>query len=378
VAQVGTIKIVKEWFPRPEKPDATYARPGEGTVSWLRRSTLPLAHDCREFLNRNLSVLPEGCREGIVKHLRHEQHYRDGFFELMVARTLQKLGADIEYEPVNPVDGSQVDFLAKFPDGAIFVEAVSPVLDKELEAVFSREAPLTKLIENNVPPGWAADVRKLPNIGPNESRRHIRAFLKREMNIPSPINDDEEVEIRERFEQGDFRVVLFPHSRYGLSADTKIAMPHAIGYSPNDHAVLRGAVKRKYKQLSNLDGTSLVALNMSSTTSRRKDLDQALFGVSVSQRDQQGNEIGRYFRRDGLFAGGEGEPTISGVLAFPRVGFTRCDDPVLWVHPRFEEEFPRALNDLEIRYAPGAEAEVSVHQAKKTDLLGNLGFVENR
>jgi hypothetical protein len=355
---------MKEWFPRPEKPDATYHRTGEGTVSWLRRSTLPLADDWREFLNRNLSVLPEGCREGIFKHLRHDRHYRDGFFELVVARTLQELGADIECEPVNPVDGSRVDFAAKFPDATVFVEAVSPVLDRELGEVFSREAPLTELIKDSVPPGWAADIRGLPNVGPDESKRHIKAFLRREMDLPAPTNDDEEVEIRESFEQGELRVILFPQSRHGLSANTKIAMRNAISYWPNDEAVLRGAVKRKYKQLSNLNGTTLVALNMTSTTSEREDLDRALFGTSVTQRD-------------GLFIGGEGEPTISGVLAFPEVGVLRCDDPILWVHPRFQGEFPQALYDLEIRNVPGVTPEVNVQQGK-TDLLRNLRFVEKK
>jgi hypothetical protein len=369
---------VEEWFPKPETPDATYRELGEGTVSWLRRSTLPLADDCREFLNRNLSVLPDSCREGIFKHLRHERHHRDGFFELVVARTLQELGAEIECEPENPRDGTKVDFVAKFPDGTVFVEAVSPVMDKELKAISDREALLTELIKESIPPGWAADIKGLPNVGPNESKRHIKAFLQREMDMPPPTTDDEEVEISESFEQGDLRVVLFSQSRHGLSANTKIVIGNAIGYFPNDHAVLRGAVRRKYRQLSNLDGVSLVALNMFSTTSKREDLDRALFGTSVTQLNQEGNELGRYFEKDGLFAGGEGEPTISGVLAFPEVEFLHCDDPVLWVHPRFGREFPRALNNLEIRNAPDAGLEVSVCPARKTNLLENLGFVENR
>ncbi len=62
-------------------------------MSWLRRSTLPLADDCREFLNRNLSLLPEDCQKGIFDHLQHKQHYKAGFFELIVGRTLQELGA---------------------------------------------------------------------------------------------------------------------------------------------------------------------------------------------------------------------------------------------------------------------------------------------
>jgi hypothetical protein len=372
---------VEVWFPRSKKPDPTYARTDEGTVSWLRRSTLPLADDCREFLNRNLSVLPEGCAEGIFKHLRHEKHYRDGFFELVVARTLQELGADIECEPENPIDRSRVDYAATFPDGVVFVEAVSPVLDKELGAILEGQVPLRQLIEDNVPPGWAADVRELPNVGPDESKRHIKGFLQREMDIPPPTDDDEEVEIRESFEQGALRVILFPQSRHGLSADTKIAMYNPGGYWPNDQAVLPRAVKRKYKQLSNLDGTSLVALNMTSTTASREDLDRALFGTSVTQRDRYGNEVRRYRKSDGLFEGGAGEPTISGVLAFPEVGFLRCSDPVLWVHPRFEGAFPRALDGLETRhapYAPNVDPTVIIRPAKKTNLLGNLGFVEKR
>ena len=130
--------------------------------------------------------------------------------------------------------------------------------------------------------------------------------------------------------------------------------------------------------LSNLDGTSLVALNMASTTASREDLDRALFGTSVARLDQHGHEIGRYFQNDGLFAGGEGEPTISGVLAFLEVGFLRCADPVLWVHPRFAGRFPRGLNDLETRYAPGAGPDVAVRRARQTDVMRNLRFVKKR
>lgn len=372
---------MEAWFPRPEKPDPDYARPDESALSWLGRSTLPLADDCRRFLNRNLSALPRACRDGIFNHLRHEQHHKDGFFELVVARTLQELGADIECEPENPTDRSRVDYAATFSGGTVFVEAVSPVLDKELGAVLKRESPLTRLIEDNVPRGWAAHVKELPHVGPDESRRQIRAFLRREMDLPPPSSDNDEVEIRSSFERGDLRVILFPQSRHGLSAGTKIAIRNAIAYFPNDHAVLRGAVQRKYRQLSNIDGTSLVALNMFSTTANRDDLDRALFGTSETQLDRYRNEVRRYRKNDGLFAGGAGEPTISGVLAFPEVGFLRCEDPVLWVHPRYKGTFPRALNDLETRHSPQApdeDPEVSVRLAKQTNLLRNLGFVENR
>ena len=125
-------------------------------------------------------------------------------------------------------------------------------MDRELGAISGQEAPSTKLIEDNVPPGWAADIRALPRLGPAESRRHIKAFLQKEMALPPPNNDDKEVEIRTVFPQGDLRVILFPQSRHGLGPEVKIAMHNAVGYFPNDKAALKGAVQRKYAQLKNL------------------------------------------------------------------------------------------------------------------------------
>lgn len=369
---------MKEWFPRPEKPDHAY-RFGEGIVSWLKRSTLPFADDCRELLNRNLLALPQDCQKAISDHLHHEQHHRDGFFELIVGRALQELGADIECEPDNLETNRRPDFVARFPERMIIVEAVSPVMDRELLAISDREAPMIKLVEENVPSGWVADIRALPNVGPDEPRRPLKAILRKKLHMPPPNRNDEEVEIRETFEQGDLRIILFPRSRHGLSVDTKIAFSNTMFHWPKDKAVLRGAVKRKYAQLRNLGDPTLVALNMSSMTSGREDLDQALFGITVSQRDHYGNEVGRYFQADGLFTGGRREePTISGVLAFPEVGFSRCADPILWVHPRFEGDFPQALKALERRYAPDTGAEVSIEQAKRVDLLKNLRFVQRK
>jgi hypothetical protein len=111
----------------------------------LSRSILPLAKDCRAFLNKSLSVLPEGCRNGMYYHLAHDQNFKDGFFELIVGRTLQEMGADIECEPENPIDRTRVDFVAEFPDETVYVEAVSPVLDRELGEIYSREVPLTNI-----------------------------------------------------------------------------------------------------------------------------------------------------------------------------------------------------------------------------------------
>ena len=184
--------------------------------------------------------------------------------------------------------------------------------------------------------------------------------------------------IKKAFEQGDLKIILFPQDRDGLSPGTKIALRNAVSFFADDRTPLLNAVKRKYKQLAKLDGPALVALNMTSATSGRGDLDQALFGVRMSRWDQRSDEMERYFKANGLFAGGHGEPTISGVLAFPDVGILRCADPVLWVHPRFGGSFPRALEELEIRRAPTTGPEVSVQNSRRVGVLENLGFLAER
>jgi len=127
------------WFVEPEQKDDTWAKPGEGRVSWLLRSTLPRASAMRGFLNRNVGALPEPCREGVLEKLAREQHFKDGFFELVVGRALQELGTvTLDCEKENPTGRKRPDFLATFPDGAVAVEAISPIMDRELEAIEDR------------------------------------------------------------------------------------------------------------------------------------------------------------------------------------------------------------------------------------------------
>ena len=102
-------------------------------------------------------------------------------------------------------------------------------MDKEFRAILDREAPITRLIQDNVPPGWAAHIRALPNVGPDEPKRQIKAFLQREMKLLPPVSDDDEIEVSESFKQGDLRVVLFPQIRRGLRSETKIALGKVMG-----------------------------------------------------------------------------------------------------------------------------------------------------
>ena len=110
-----TIREDREaWFPEPARADDTAANRGELTTEWLKRSTHPRAIAARRFLNENLSALPLEHRADLYRAL-HDR-WGSAFFELIVGRTLQALGATIEIEPGGASD-VRVDFAARFPGG---------------------------------------------------------------------------------------------------------------------------------------------------------------------------------------------------------------------------------------------------------------------
>src|SRR4051812_28147195 len=96
------------WLTGPTSTDDSYANRGEHTLDWLARSTLPRAKECRRFLNDNLALLPEDMQEALHKALRHRWH--SAFFELLVARILQELGAALTAEAENSTTGRRPDF----------------------------------------------------------------------------------------------------------------------------------------------------------------------------------------------------------------------------------------------------------------------------
>jgi hypothetical protein len=97
------------WLREPATNDDTWARTGEGLLDWLARSTLPRAREARRFLRFNLSILPTSWEERLCHEL--ETRWQTAFFELVVARTLQAVGATLEVE-VATASGTKPDFLA--------------------------------------------------------------------------------------------------------------------------------------------------------------------------------------------------------------------------------------------------------------------------
>ncbi len=373
---VRSHNLSNDWFPEPTERDDTYAHRLESMPSWLARSTLNRAKEYRYFLNRNLAALPEECQEYIAQRLKTDMHHRSAFFELVVARTLQAFeGAITSCEPENPVDGTKIDFTARFPDREVGVEATSPLFDQDMGGTAKDYAPLIEAVEELVPSGWAVAIGSLPSLGPSDSKKPFKSAVRQMLDVPPPVPGEREKKVWRELPDGEIRLTLLLKAAYGLREETKIAWEALMTVIDDSKRVIRDAVEGKRCQARNVPVPVLVALDAKGIVTRLEDFDMALFGHSVAHMDQFGNHYATSFQADGLFAKGEGTPTISGVLAFTEVGVLRCSEPVLYPHPRFEGHLPDALLQLERRNfsADG----VSVREAQRRGFLEVLGFVDS-
>jgi hypothetical protein len=128
--QGGVIRRVAEtYFPEPDVRDDTWAADDERPVDWLQRSTLPRAKSIRDALNANLNQLEPQHAESLAKKLLG--NWKAYYFELVVGRWLQELGARVEHEPPGVGTMKRIDYRATFPmEGAVSVEAVSKEINQ--------------------------------------------------------------------------------------------------------------------------------------------------------------------------------------------------------------------------------------------------------
>lgn len=344
---------------------------GEHTLDWLARSTWSRASACRDFLNRNLAALPPNLQPVFSHALTRKSKWSSAFFELIVARFLQVIGASIEVEQIN-AEGKRPDFLAVSDETAFVVEAVSPVINASLGEEERRRIPLLDFIEANAPEGWYVSVRSLPRLGPNDSKRTFRTrVLKMLAAIPSG-GDAYEIELAEELSEGIVRLHLWPAGT-GMH---RLASEPALATIDNTEQRIRYAVQRKRSQVRSSYAPVLLAINATGIGSDIEDFDRALFGRTYSRVDWQGNEVERGFEPDGVFMNtGDDAPTYAGVLAFLKTGFFGVSDPILYLHPRFSGIIPQPLLQLEQRSYDGYTRTIKVTEAKETGTLTSLGFV---
>lgn len=357
------------WFGEPSEPDPTFGRRGESTVQWLSRSTAPRAKEARRFLNQNLSKLPEDIQESFVSSLSHR--WQSAFFELIVARVLQELGATIRVEVANP-DGRRPDFIAAFEDGTVSVEASVPLINPETGEELKRRIPLLDAIEARIPKGWNIAVWQLPYIGPSGSRKEFVQVIERVLAIPPPEADADVIDLIEELSTGVIHLQLRP-SHTGRSI---LLTEPPVALIDDTESRLRSIVAAKKRQVKNSPYPVLLAVQASGISSDFEDFDRALYGHTFDSFDENMRlrEIG--FRPDGVFNNNRPEPpTYAGVIAFLNVGFRKVTPPRLYHHPRFGEDLPEALSNFEQCLYEAENERICIKPADSGRYLENLDLV---
>lgn len=360
------------WLPEPSAVDNTWARRGEQPLEWLSRSTLPRAKAIRRFLNENISELPEDTQSDLLNGLRYR--FKSAFFELVVARALQILGAAITVE-AKQEDGKRPDFVALFPDATIVVEAASPNFNSDAGEEVKDRNPLTDMIEALTPEGWSVQVWQVPRIGQSDSKQAFKRAITRMLSVPPPTSDADELEVVEEVTGGTIHLRLVPR-RPGWPP-ISLEAPFAVVDDSKD--ALRKVIRRKRRQVREADAPVLLAIEGSWLSGSLENFDLALYGHTCAVLNERREWEPPRFIPDGVFANvSDKPPTYAGVLAFPEVGFRCVADPVLYHHPRFKGQLPEALSALEQRwYEQGAGVDsVKVRPATAAGRLEEFGFVK--
>ncbi len=358
------------WFPEPACADDTAANRGEPTTDWLGRSTHPRAIAARRFLNENLRALPQEHRAALYRAL-HDR-WDSAFFELIVGRTLQVLGAAIEVEPGGASD-IRMDFAARFSDGAVAMEAVSPIFGSEVGETAKRRNPLLDIVESESPPDVWVMVSSLPDVGPQDSKKPFRAALRRLLAGAGNV-DSAPVGVSEELTGGTLRLTLVKKGP-GVPPGRSVGIEPALTAWDDTERRVRRAVSSKRRQGREADVPALVAVHATGIASSYEEVDMALFGRDVVTVDRGGRLIGTRFEADGAFAGGGGEPTWAGALVFLNVGFMGGPDPVLYLHPRFGGRLPGALLALEKRSYDARAGGIVVDSPSTAGVMRALNFV---
>lgn len=354
--------------PEPTTIDDSFARDDETWFDWISRATSEKGKRSRRFLNENIANVPESWQTKLYNDFR-TRDWHSVFFELIVGRTLQILGATIEVE--QPVIGTsrRPDFRALFPDATITVEATVPELNRLVGKRMDWNEELVRIIESLTPLGWSVQVWRVPELGPNDSKKEFKRNIAQAFaGIPlHPPTDAAPLEITDQFDE--LRLTLRP----GLTGK-RVAGVRGVTAGPDDtEQRIRAAVTYKKKQVRKSISPVVLAIS-ASPFGGLDDFDQALYGLTFESVDHEGKTIRTGFKPTGVFGSTRPEsPTIDAILAYRSVGFTEVVDPVLYLHPRSGAKLPAALMDLQVRTLDASGVQVKAALGK--DVLAKMNFV---
>ena len=355
------------FFPEPQSPDETVPEWDETAVSWLGRSTALRARAVREFLNRSLAQFPAGYAKATAKRLR--QNWQAYFFELIVGRYLQVLGASVEPERLG-TNGTRVDFTATFPDGIVSVECVSKEFNPEGRGKLARQSRMGAVLDEIDRAGWLLDVAELPDASTvEEFRPYVVA-------IDSWLASLSETPLQERhhFEwTGNRGIVVLDAVRWPSAKTTLHAGP-SVGFADDSVVRLRKAMisSQKRKQARGAVQPCFLAVDCPFAGPDVEDFDQALFGQTVAYIGRGAHSVGHSFLANGTLVADKTVP-FAGVIAFLGMRMTGAADPVVYLNPHQSWPLPAGLAGHEQRLWT---SKIEGRPATRPPLIGRVGFVD--
>ena len=365
------------WFSEPSRAYHTFANRGELVTDWLKRSTVPRAREARRFLNENLAKVPQDHQ--LVLYRALHVRWDSAFSELIVARTLQLLGGDIEAESESEA-GTRIDFRACFADGEVGVEVVSPVFDPDDGEVMKRRSSMLEIIESLTPPRWRIMVDSLPDLGPSDSKRGFKAAVQRLLDTEPPEPAAGLKRVETQLAEGKLRLGILPKRTSGVEGRVIMSEPAIAAWNASEEKI-RKAIKKKRPQGRNVEIPSILAVYANGISTTFEDFDHALYGREASVLGTETptgvlDVSGSEFHADGVF--NKGDPTWAAVLAFVNVYLGGGVDPVLYLHPRFPGDLPETLTSIERRNFDPVAGSVNMVPSRRPGFMKGLNFVSIR
>jgi hypothetical protein len=179
---------------------------------------------------------------------------------------MQALEALVSIE-VTISSGRRPDVQAHFQDGSVTIEAISPVFNADVGETAKNYQPLIELIETRVPEGWSVAVRKLPRLGPNDSRKRFKRAVEELLNLPSVQEDTQPLDLTRELPQGTIHLQAVPRRLEGHA----VMIEPALGFVDDSTARIEYALDRKRSQVRGADTPVLLAIDASGLASELLD-----------------------------------------------------------------------------------------------------------
>jgi hypothetical protein len=358
------------YFPEPDPPDRTRPKWGENLLDWYARSSGPEGREVRKFLNRTLAHFPEKVARSYIGKLRSD--WRSHFFELVVGRYLQVLGADfVPNAPGN--NGTDIDFRATFSDGVVVsIECVSKKYNQEAQQEMDRNADMAVMLDAVGPHTWAIAFRKLPKaMSAAEFQPYVDKSAEFYATLPTAVDGGDHIPYEWTGEHGLMRLKAMPFPR-GTRANH---MGATVGWVDNSILRLKDALidSHKRRQASGAFPPVFLAIDCPFNGPDAEDFDVALFGGYMDHRGFDMHEsVGESFRPDGMLVTDKGIP-FAGVIAFLGMRLTEAADPVLYLNPYQRWKLPAALAAHETRVWT---SRIDITPATREPVINTLGFME--